>query len=90
MRIDAAAPQMGPVCGFTGLAEEPDSKENGASDEICPSCGFQFGHSDASEGCTYEQWRVSWVASGMQWFSTSRLKERPIGWNPEAQLRGLD
>lgn len=90
VKIDATGRYMCPVCGFAGLAEEPHSAENGDSYEICPSCGFEFGHSDASEGFTYEQWRASWVTSGANWFSTSRSDERAADWNPEAQLRSLD
>ena len=77
-----------PVCGYPGLTEAPRGEEGGASYEICPSCGFQFGVSDDAEGHTYETWRRRWVAAGMPW--TSQGIRRPRGWDPVAQLRSLD
>jgi len=74
-----------PVCGYVGLYEPPRSLETGAgSDEICPSCGFQFGFDDDDRGISYEQWRQKWRDSGMRWFSTGR--KPPDGWDPSEQL----
>ena len=81
-----------PVCGFADLAEPPWS-EAGASDEICPSCGIQFGYDDAAGGDAagrtefYRLWRSRWVSDGMPW--RSRGQATPDGWDPVAQLRSI-
>lgn len=78
-----------PVCGYS-LGFEP-WQENSASDEICPSCGIQFGYDDATGGdvkaraAIYKLWRERWAAQGMPWFSKGR--PCPKGWDPEGQLR---
>lgn len=72
-----------PVCGFNGLKEDPKR----FSEEICPSCGFQFGWS-FSQGYTYESWRKEWISTGMKWFSAGI--EQPADWNPIANLDDLD
>ncbi len=50
-----------PVCGFDGLPEDP-------RDEICHSCGIQFGYDDAWEDDLrqeiYRRWRAAWEAGG--------------------------
>lgn len=74
------------VCGFPGLDEQPYYPDGGASDEICPSCGFQFGYDDDSEE-SLQKWRQDWINRGMPWFSKGI--PRPSDWNPEAQLRKL-
>jgi predicted RNA-binding Zn-ribbon protein involved in translation (DUF1610 family) len=76
-----------PVCGFVGLHEPPRSKSGGGSYEFCPSCDFEFGVTDGDLGFSDEDWRSKWVEEGMQWRSKSRQK--PSGWNPREQLRGL-
>ena len=76
-----------PVCGYPELREEPHGVKSGASDEICPSCGFQFGFSDDSQGFTYEQWRKKWVENGMIWQSKGR--QQPFAWDPVEQIRKL-
>lgn len=77
-----------PVCGHLGLAEVPKDDHGWSSDEICPSCGFQFGYSDDELGFTEEQWRAKWVAEGMLWVDGSR--KQPAGWDAEAQLRSVE
>jgi hypothetical protein len=77
-----------PVCGYRGLSEPPRDGDGGSSDEICRSCGFQFGHSDDLEGFTYEQWRQRWIDRGMPWDSAS-IRPAPADWNPTAQLAAL-
>lgn len=74
-----------PVCGYDDLAEPPRSRTGGASYEICPSCGFEFGVSDDDQGCDYASWRSAWVAKGMPWSSVGQAP--PRGWNPKEQLR---
>lgn len=58
-----------PVCGFDELDEEP-WRDGSGSQEICPSCGVQFGYEDACGGDIgrrrefYEQRRAEWIARG--------------------------
>jgi len=72
-----------PVCGYPGLAEPAWTGES-PSDELCPSCGTQFGYDDAAGGdvqtrqAIYEQRREEWRASGMKWWSTAN--PAPPGW----------
>jgi len=75
-----------PVCGYLGLDEAPWTEESGASYEICPSCGFEFGVTDVDRGISYEQRRREWIAAGMRWWSRRRP---PPGWDPRVQLREL-
>jgi hypothetical protein len=75
---------MCPVCGYDGLdmpAYEPNSGES--SLEICPSCGYQYGYDDDSEGITHEEWRQTWITSGMVWWSKRSV---PADWDPAAQI----
>ena len=81
-----------PACGYSGLDKVPWSEKSGGSLEICPSCGIQFGYSDAVGGDSvrrqklYEVWRAKWIADGMIWRGQ---RERPAAWNPVAQLRNV-
>lgn len=75
-----------PVCGYPGLEERPYTEESGASYEICPSCGYEFGVTDTDRGISYEQRRREWIQGGMRWWSRS---PRPPGWDPRAQLASL-
>jgi hypothetical protein len=73
-----------PVCGWPELHEAPRDSEGGASFEICPSCGFEFGFDDDDQGLTYEAARAAWIEAGMQWWSTSR--PGPVDWDAAKQL----
>ena len=75
-----------PVCGFPNLAEPPRAKNGGASFEICPSCGFQFGVSDDDKNISYAQWRAKWSKAGMKW---SSQQPAPKGWDAVAQLKKI-
>ena len=75
-----------PVCGFLDLHEPPYTKY-GASYEICPACGYQFGVSDDDRGIAAEDWRAAWIASGSLWFSKGIAA--PVGWDPASLLRKL-
>lgn len=76
-----------PVCGYSGLKEEPRNEATGGSFEICPSCGIQFGYSDEAGGdaqareVVYEKWREKWILDGMRWHATNITP--PADWNPE-------
>ena len=75
-------------CGFPALQEPPRSNSGGASYEICPSCGFQFGVSDDDAGFTYASWRALWKTGGLRW--SSKGTAPPRGWNPESQLASVE
>lgn len=83
-----------PVCGFRGLAEPPWNGDSG-SFEICPSCGVQFGYSDAAGGDldrrleAYRSLRARWIDGGMQWHFGA-IESPPEAWDPAEQLRRLD
>lgn len=82
-----------PVCGYPALEEPPWTDESG-SDEICPSCGTQFGYDDQAGGdpaarpAVHLRLREAWKAAGCPWFSQARRP--PPGWDPQAQLRAVD
>jgi hypothetical protein len=76
-----------PVCGYLGLDSPPHDDVGGASHEICPSCGFQFGYDDDVKGITYDQWRQDWIGRESPW--SSRGISSPPGWNPAIQLRRI-
>jgi transposase-like protein len=73
-----------PVCGFPDLSNPPRYSSGGASYEICPSCGYQFGYHDNDQGISYEKWRNKWIEEGMTWSSLGIPK--PMNWNPGKQL----
>ena len=83
--MDAEVSFTCPVCGYPNLREEPRSPTNGASYEICPSCGFQFGFDDEDQEISDEQWRQRWIEMGMPW--TSAGQKPPPDWNPREQLK---
>lgn len=76
-----------PVCGFPDLAEA--AYEDGIpSQEICPSCGFQFGFTDGLHGESFESWRRRWMDQGMPW-AGSPLDTPPPDWDPAGQVRAV-
>lgn len=76
-----------PVCGYPGLFSAPRTPSGAGSDEICPSCSFQFGVTDDDRGITYEEWRATWRRSGMLWDKGDTVP--PDGWDPVEQLRAI-
>jgi len=72
-----------PVCGFGQLLEPPYDKSGGASFEICPSCGTEFGYDDATK--SHAELRKAWLAAGSPWWS--RVNPPPPNWDPAEQLR---
>lgn len=65
-----------PVCGYDGLYEPPYDKNGTGSDEICPSCGFQFGCDDfPNKDNQIIEWRENWISGGKKCFSSVRRKE---------------
>jgi Zn ribbon nucleic-acid-binding protein len=56
-----------PVCSH--LLNFQTWNDNRPSDEICPSCGIQFGYDDARadlRSAVYQAWRKAWLANGKQ------------------------
>ena len=81
-----------PVCGYK-LAEPAWTPDSGGSFEICPSCGMQFGYTDAAGGDPerrrdlWRKWRQQWVADGMPWRGVGKP---PDDFDPSAQLTHVD
>lgn len=70
-----------PVCDYRGLSVSPYDRYGNGSDEICPSCGFQFGINDDQDRETaYAEWRKNWIAKGCRWFS--KFRPAPPDWHP--------
>jgi len=72
-----------PVCGYP----EPESPAYDAVlgnwyQEICPSCGTQFGYDDAGRG--HSELRARWIAGGAKWWSR---RCEPPGFDGIEQLR---
>lgn len=81
------------ICSVCGYKLGFLSWKNGSpADEICPSCGIQFGDDDMAGGNLekkkeiYVKWREKWVKDGMQWFSK---RPKPLNWDPIQQLKSL-
>lgn len=89
------------ICGWDQLTDSPYSGEHQiGSDEICPSCGFQFGYSDdgSASGEYPMEWtkemiisnyRQKWIIEGMKWWSRSLLNPKPLNWDPKEQLKNI-
>ena len=81
-----------PACGYPGLRDPPWDK--GPSDEICPSCGLQFGYDDAAGGDArsreriYARWREEWKQAGCPWWS--RNTAAPRNWDAQRQLSAVE
>jgi hypothetical protein len=79
------------ACGYD-LGFKPWNGDS-PSDEICPSCGIQFGYSDFAGGRIdaraerYRSWRLAWIAKGMPWSDVGNSP--PEGWDPQQQLKSL-
>jgi hypothetical protein len=69
-------PNKCPVC-TTDLGFEAWSR-GGASFEICPGCGIQFGYNDARPDLrllVYLCWREEWLTNGRKPFTGSAWSE---------------
>lgn len=77
-----------PVCGYPGLSE-PAWDDDDPSDQICPSCGIQFGYDDGAMDDSelrrqlWQKWRERWIENGCKWWSN---QPPPAGWDPTEQL----
>lgn len=82
-----------PVCGFDGF-DEPTWTPTGGSQEICPSCGIQFGYTDHAGGdhskrkVLWAEWRERWIANGCPWLNNGWPP--PEDWDPQRQLQNLE
>jgi len=77
-----------PVCGFPELSEPPYDKDGCSSFDICPSCGTEFGYTDATK--PHSVLRRAWLNAGAHW--SSKVTAPPENWDAFEQLRaaGLD
>ncbi len=66
-----------PVCGYDRLQYPADDGV------ICPSCGTQFGYTDA--GVSHDELFREWLLGGAHW--QSRVIPPPLGWNRDEQIR---
>jgi hypothetical protein len=66
-----------PVCAYAALKYPPEDFT------ICPSCGTEFGYHDSNK--SNAELRAAWVERGLPW--SSRVIERPVGWNGLRQLQ---
>lgn len=77
-----------PECGF--LLDRPAWSDAGGSFEICPSCGIQFGYTDAAGGDPgrraqlWLEWRARSTGQGCPWNSVGRMP--PAAWDPSEQV----
>jgi len=72
-----------PVCGFHDAKLPPfENGQNKWYQEICPSCGTQFGYDDAA--LTHHALRLRWVESGAKWWAPEPV---PKGFDGLQQLR---
>ncbi len=70
-----------PVCGYNRLRKPPTDHV------ICPSCGTQFGYSDAGSrdiADIHASLRRGWITRGAKWHS--KVVPEPASWNPWLQL----
>jgi hypothetical protein len=83
-----------PVCGYDRLEDPPWDNES-PSDDICPSCGTQFGYHDATGGdaayrqVRHRELRERWIARGMPWHSRG-VMDPPDGWDPRQQVAAVE
>lgn len=84
-----------PVCGYDcSIANFVPWDNDSPSDEICPSCGIQFGYDDATGGDSkerfyiYRERRKKWIENGMMWYSANNVY-KPNNWDPIKQLEQL-
>ena len=81
-----------PVCGYDGLPE-PAWIDDAPSDEICPSCGTQFGYHDGGRvgerrAIRQGELREAWKAAGCLWHS--EVQPPPAGWDSGKQLKRIE
>jgi hypothetical protein len=80
-----------PICGYD--LRQPAWVDDSPSDEICPSCGIQFGYADVksrregTEDAFYHGWRACWLTHGAHW--SSKVRTAPIGWSGKEQVARL-
>lgn len=81
-----------PVCGFD-LGFKAWNKGMPKDDEICPSCGTQFGYHDSTwntDPQIHSKLRQAWIQSGMKFKHPSEpLGLPPKNWDPKDQLKNI-
>jgi rRNA maturation protein Nop10 len=89
--MDTLKKKFCPVCGYK--LDFIPWEHFSPSDEICPSCGIQFGYDDFAGGnmkqrhLIYKEWRKKWIQAGMPWYSQGFLP--PEKWDPLQQLSNI-
>lgn len=82
-----------PVCGY--MLDFKAWHKGNSSQEICPSCGTQFGYDDSSptvDGVVknWDELRKKWIANGMKWSSIDNPLNQPSkNWSPVQQLKNI-
>lgn len=82
-----------PVCGYELNFKAWDNGYD--SQEICPSCGTQFGYNDfgTSKEEIISKWRTlrkNWIERGMKFKHPSSMLKLPSNdWNPSEQLKNI-
>ncbi len=84
-----------PVCGKD--LDFPSWNDGSPSDDICPSCGIQFGYHDvirfkgSEEQIVkrYEELRGKWIMEGMKWHFPDHVERPPKNWDPKKQLLNI-
>ena len=72
-----------PVCGFHDEKLPPfEDGQNKWYQEICLSCGTQFGYDD--DALSHHALRLRWIAGGAKWWAPDRA---PDGFDGFHQLR---
>ncbi len=75
-----------PVCGYPDL-DEPAYDQNGSpSFDICPCCGYQFGHGDPKTLVGKKNFLRNWIRMGTLW---SYPSAKPSNWDVKRQLQGI-
>jgi hypothetical protein len=81
-----------PVCGWPFLSSPAYFAEDTPSDEICLSCGIQFGYTDWGRGDQHVrrrirlEWRRRWLDEGARWSGGSTP---PSDWDGRRQLERM-
>jgi predicted RNA-binding Zn-ribbon protein involved in translation (DUF1610 family) len=83
-----------PVCGYPGLPDEPwrvGVEYDSPSEDICPSCGTQFGYDDIADDraerlANHRELRRKWIEAGRPWkHPGSEPTPSELGWDPSSE-----
>jgi hypothetical protein len=76
------------VCGWLFSCPVWDEDpEEGATYDICPSCGCEAGNQDFTLESTQKH-REAWIKAGMRWQAPDqKIRPIPFGWDPVEQMK---